>query len=773
MHPVNRFLLLATFLLLSATSFAQVSFYQPDTSVKVYAYGNLQTLAWCGGFNNPQFSMADLNRDGKKDLVVFEPNFGVKTFINRGVAGAPDYRYEPAYALNFPPLYSYLVLADYNCDGIADLFHRGGTGFSVYKGFYNWGNQLCFSFYKELYYSNDVATGGPANAYVNPGDIPAIADIDNDGDVDFISYYITGGYMHLYKNMRVELGLPCDSLPISLKDKCWGKVYQGFYRTHLLGYSCSNAGLLKPMANGGGNPNLGQKVTHSGNTPTAFDWDMDGDYDYLDGSVSYNELTFLKNGRVETGYPVDTMISQDTVWQTGGKQVNIAVWPTAYNIDIDNDGKKDILVSPNSGTAAENYNCIWFYKNLTTPGAPNWQYQSDSFLIDKSIDLGSASYPMLFDYNKDGKLDLLIGSDGYRQSSGLLRSRMSLYKNTSTPGNPAFALETTDFMGMYAYNFQGIAPAAGDIDFDGKADLVIGHTDGTLSYFQNTAATDAVQPVWALTLLQLTDENGDTINAGGNAAPFIYDIDKDGKKDLVIGNLYGYLDYYQNVATTPGAIKLRHIKDRLGNAKADPSQVIGNYSVPFIGKIDSTGNDYILLGSNSGNLYRYTGFQTGDTTINYTLLESQYSYIDTTYNFYNHPGEAYGVYGGRRTAVTVGDLDSSGSYSMIVGNVKGGVEFYKRKVYTVNIPNLDEENGSILLYPNPAEHSIHISWNGILHPEVEISIISADGRKCYTGKAHSGMGHTSVSVESLANGVYVCIVQSGNKRYYNKFTVVR
>jgi len=92
--------------------------------------------------------------------------------------------------------------------------------------------------------------------------------------------------MNLYKNMRVEDGLPCDSIRIKLKDECWGKVYQGFYRTHYLAQTCDNSTLLKPAG----------RPTHSGNTPCMFDWDMDGDMDYLDGSVSYNEMTFLKNG---------------------------------------------------------------------------------------------------------------------------------------------------------------------------------------------------------------------------------------------------------------------------------------------------------------------------------------------------------------------------------------------------------------------------------------------------------------------------------------------
>jgi hypothetical protein len=747
---------------------AQMSLYQADTSIKVYAYSREQTMAWSGGFNTPQFSMGDLNKDGLQDLVVFTPWTGVQTFINRGSAGNPDYRYAPEYALNFPPIYDYLALADYNCDGISDLFHQGSSGFSVYRGYYNSRNQLCFAYYKDLYYSNDIYSGGPVNAFNNPGDIPAIVDVDHDGDLDFISYDIVGGNMDLYRNMQVELGLPCDSIHIALKDRCWGKVYQGFYRTHMLDYSCSNAGLLKQSGSG-------SKKTHSGNTPCLFDWDMDGDYDYLDGSVSFNQMTFLKNGKIEAGGGTDSMISQDTAWQAGGIPINLPSWPAAYNVDVDQDGRKDILVTPNAGGLSENYKCILYYKNLSAPGAPNWVFQSDSFLTDMTIDLGTASYPALFDYDKDGKPDLFVGSDGYYQASGTLQSRLSYYRNTSVPGSPSFTLQTTDLLGISSYGFKGAAPAFGDIDDDGIADMIIGHSDGTLSYFKNIAASDLVTPIWQLAQLALTDASGTIINTGGNAAPFIYDIDKDGKKDLIIGSIYGYIQYYRNVSATSGTISLKLINTKLGNAKADPKHNYGIYSAPFIGKIDSTDIEYLLLGSNSGNIYRFTGFQGGDTAAVYTLLDSNYAFVDSTYNLYNHQGTSYGIYSNLRSTVTVGDIAGDGGFEMITGNVRGGLELYKQKIY---IPHPNEQapavqEGKVQVFPNPATNMLQVRWDGIAAQEVSVSIINMAGQVLHTSVVPAACYSTSLSLSAMPQGLYICLLQSGVQRFYNKFTIIR
>jgi len=742
--------------------------YYPDNTVKVYAYGYEQTMAWCSGFNNPQFTMGDLNNDGKPDLVVFEAGLGVKTFINMGSVSSPDYRYEPDFALNFPPLFNYLILADYNCDGIPDLFHRGLDGFSVYKGYYNSRNQLCFTYYQDLFYTNDASAGGAANAYDNPGgDIPAIVDVDGDGDLDFISYDINGGNMNFYKNMRVEMGLPCDSIHVELKDRCWGKVYQGYWRTHVLPYECDNSGLLRETGD------TANKKTHSGNTACLFDWDMDGDYDYLDGNVSFNEMTFLKNGKHEYGTSIDTMISQDTVWQSGGKQIELLSWPAAFNIDIDGDGKKDLVISPTTRNASENYKCVWWYKNNTTPGSPNWQFQSDSLFVDKTIEAGSGTHPVLFDYNKDGKPDLFVGSDGYRQANGSLRSKISLYLNTSTAGSPSLTFQTRDFLGIDSFGFAGAAPAFGDIDGDSISDMILGHSDGTLSYFKNMASSDTVQPIWHLQQLTLTDMGGATINVDGNAAPFIYDIDKDGKPDLVIGNIYGTIRYYRNMSTTPGTISLKLVNNALGHVKVDAAHSLGCYSTPFIGRIDSSGRDYLVLGSNSGNIYEYDSVASGDTTLTYPLLTSQYSWIDSTFLNYNHPGTAIGVYDNLESTVTVGDIAGDGSLYMIVGSVKGGLELYRRKTKDDMSVPVVTESGSLQVFPNPAGDVLNVSWNGILQSEVRLSILDIEGRTLSAAVYPTAQHSAVVNTAALAPGTYFCLVYSGSRKYYSKFSVIR
>ncbi|HTN18519.1 MAG TPA: VCBS repeat-containing protein, partial [Chitinophagaceae bacterium] len=246
----NKYLLSLTLLCCAGLSHAQFQgyVYKEDSSIKVTRAGVEKTLAWCGGLNTPQFASADLNKDGLADLVVYQRdrNSSVKTFINTGTAGAPAYRYSPRYSKNFPLCSYYLILKDYNGDGIADLFESGGRGFTAYRGYYNAANELCFDKYKSLYYNNDRGSSpGDINASVNPQDIPAIVDVDNDGDLDFLAYYDDGRFINWYQNMQVELGKPKDTIVIRLADHCWGKTEQKSTRAKNLAVYCDNTKLMR------------------------------------------------------------------------------------------------------------------------------------------------------------------------------------------------------------------------------------------------------------------------------------------------------------------------------------------------------------------------------------------------------------------------------------------------------------------------------------------------------------------------------------------------
>ncbi len=729
--------------------------YFRDEGVKAYAWSQEQTMGWCGGLDHPQFCLADLNNDGKKDLVIYERDTRqVKTFINYGSAGHPDYRFRPEYAKNFPPVSEYLKMEDYNRDGVPDLFHKGLPGVDVYKGYYNANNELCFTHYKELYYNNDTHSIGNVNVYVEPSDIPAMIDLDGDGDLDIIAYWSGGAKLYYYKNYQVEDGYPTDSIIIKLADRCWGRLDQVYKRAHNLNVSCDNTGLLGLKPTGGSR--------HTGNCLCLFDADGDGDYDYMDGNVSYSDIQYLQNGKVENSYPVDSMVWQDSLWQSNGHQLHLASWPAAFWLDIDQDGDKDLVFSAHfDGT--ENYRSVAFYENTGSDANPVFTFKSDSFIMDKIIDAGSGSYPVLYDYDRDGKPDLILGSDGFYQPNGTFRSRLVYYKNTSVVNNASLTLQDMDLDGIFADNLAGAAPAIGDLDNDGKDDLVLGQSDGTIAFYPNTAATAAAQPDWhhsPNTQMHLQDSSGAVISVFENAAPFIYDLNRDGKPDLLIGSKYGYLAYYENISTTPGQVKLAFRSSQVGGVNPDSPAVV-TYSVPYVGKMDNTGIDYIVCGSNSGAIYRYDGFQTGNTNINYPAIDTMYSFIND----------------GERSAPTFGDIDGDGKYEMIVGNIKGGVTIYSQnQAANINTAKLSAGNTKdVRVYPNPAKDLLYFSWNKDFATggPVYITVYNITGQKMMQKTIPAGQQGATLSATGLPSGSYFCEVICGANKSVLQVSVLR
>ncbi len=751
--------------------------YEEDFSVKVYAHGKEKSLAWAGGMNNPQFAVADLNNDGLNDLVVYERiNRSVKTFINNGTAGFPKYEYAPKYAKNFPPVQSYLVMADYNCDGIADLFHLGDnvvapmTGIAVFRGYYNQNNELEFEYYKNLFYSNVSYLPFPVNAYVNPSDVPAIVDVDGDGDLDFVAYSNINQVLY-YQNTRVEDGLPCDSIRIRLADNCWGKMMHpdDRYRVYKLGFTCDNSHLLRRAGNQRAN-----KPTHTGGALCLFDADGDGDMDCLAGNESFDDMVFLRNGRIAPGHSgaSDSMVFQDTLW----KDMKLSRGPAGFWIDADADGKKDLLLAPSYENVSENYRCAWFYKNTGTAQAPQYILMSDTFLIDQMIDHGTAAYPFLYDYDKDGLLDLLVGSAGYFQTGGKFRSRVAYYRNTSTTSEISFTLIDEDFLEMkecgmqqippssgrdyadYDCSANGASPTVGDLDLDGKDDLVLGHTDGTLSFYKNMAADPTAQPDWKY-MYRLTDASGQRIDVGEYAMPFIYDLNKDNKPDLIIGYMTGQLFYYENIGE-PGELKLAYRTDTLGGIRVNDFY---GKSAPFFGRMDNAGKDFLVVGSDRGNLYRYDGFENGVDTGSYRQVDENYSYISV----------------GLHTAVAIGDIDNDGKYEMVIGNEFGGVSLYKQALLvdtTLNPPPIaTPEDFNILfrqlrLYPNPADKKLLVGFaDGKPFQNADLVVTSALGQVIWSGRVDSEDGSFELDISSYSEGVYFCRMRAGVHLYTGSF----
>jgi hypothetical protein len=313
-------------------------------------------------------------------------------------------------------------------------------------------------------------------------------------------------------------------------------------------------------------------------------------------------------------------------------------------------------------------------------------------------------------------------------------------------------------MGLSAQNFAGIAPAFGDLDGDGDDDLLIGHTDGTLSYYKNTASTANVQPLWTLDQPLLKAAAGDTINVGYYAAPYIYDINKDTKPDLLVGNQTGQISYFQNSPTVMGP-GLTLGTDFLGSIEAVPGNSYSGYSAIWIGRVDSTNTEYLMLGNGLGNISRWSGFQTGNVTAPYTRVDSVFAGIDV----------------GLRSTPTLGDADGDGKNEIIAGNRLGGLNLFRQgPPLTTGIPRIP--TAGCMMYPNPAQTQVVITWDTNFASDdspVQISLFNALGQRVRESNGLGGRRAVVLSIEGLASGVYTCHIGAPGVQQALKLNVIR
>lgn len=728
--------------------------YRLHTKATVKVNNKDMELPWAGGLNNPQFAMADFNRDGRKDLLIYEINeyqSKVKTFVAKGNG---IYEYNPLYEGNFGNVNGYVKLLDFNGDNIADLIHKNQYGVGIFYGYYN-NNELKFNYYKDLYY--EINTGNWSGVYVSGLAIPAFADLDGDSDIDILSYNVGGNYITYYQNCQVDDGLPRDSVKICLKNWCWGGVKQEFVRKQLLGIPPCNFVYHLTTCKGCPDPRGQHKGTDGPNTICLVDIDSDGDLDYFNGHTAFSDIQFFYNGKSQ--YGVDSMIKEDTVWEANGTKMYMPAYPAAYLLDIDQDGDDDLIFSPMSENT-ENYNCVSFYENTGTNANKNYVHKKNDFLVDRMIDMGKSSYPVLYDFDKDGKDDLFIGSDGfYQPATSRNRSKIAYYRNVSqNAGDYAFELQNDDFLGLYAQNIEGASIAIGDLDNDSLDDLVLGHSDGTFTFYKNHASSNTDVPDWKLEQSELKDAVGAVMDVVDFSAPFIYDIDADGKNDLISGNQYGDMFYYNNAGSN-GSVILTLVTENLGGIKLRTPSYSNPYTVPYIGPMDDTEIDYLVVGGYNGKILRYDGFQNGAMPATYTLIDSNYSYVDA----------------GARSAVTFGNLDgdSDNLYEMVAGNLLGGLDFYKQD-FKVGINDKVKGRNDVLVYPNPANSVLNVRWTkGFANGLVQVQIVSITGQ-VITSKILDEQAVTAkLNIGKVSAGTYYCVVTSGANKSVQPVSILR
>ncbi len=727
-------------------------FFKLNDSIPVKLETGFVTNAWAGGINFGQVSAIDLDLDGKKDLFIFDRSGDkVRTFIRKGAPGTVEFKYDPSYEQKFPQLNNWALLADYNCDGKEDIFCYSsiGAGMDVYKNISSPSTGLQFekvvTQQKSAYFPNASPSTvcGPVkrcNLYISPVDVPAICDIDNDGDLDIITFdLLNGSHMLYHKNMSKELFGSCDSLNFQIANNCWGYATESSQsNSYKLFDTCLNDGIPDPefmrMLEG---KNVNR---HSGSAELCIDLDGDGDKEFIVGDISYNNLTALKNG----GTPQHaSFVAIDTAFPSNNGNsiaVDITTFPAAYYVDIDGDGIRDLVVSPNATNASENFNSFLYYKNNGADNYPIFEFKQNNLLQDQMIDVGEGAAPVLFDYNQDGLQDLFIGNYGYNTKTGL-ENKIALLKNTGTLNSPQFELITRDYANLSSSGFRSMVPAFADLDGDGDPDLIIGDYNGNVHYYRNIANAGA-EPNFILAQAKLKSTNNRFIDVGDFATPQLVDVDKDGKPDLIIGGRSGILSYYRNTGTGTTTPVFDSVSLFFGEVNATQFGYTNGNSYPAM--FTENGTTKLLVGAQDGYLHLYDNIDGN--------LNGKFSLVDSAY---------LGIQQGTKSTPAAADLNNDGYMDLVVGNHEGGVSFYKGVKSMIGINDNYLIHFNFELFPNPANTSIAIKINQEPNKTYLVEIYNIMGQFISSHRLTNAL--LQIDTQTMSQGIYICkVFEIGN-----------
>lgn len=379
--------------------------------ISVKQNGLILNNAWVGGMNAMQYQSMDLNGDNVLDLVTFDrTSQQISTFLQDQPG---NFTFAPQYVNKFPHIENWFVLSDFNQDGRTDLFCATGAGIKVYQN-QTVSGQMLFELVKDPLLT--LGFSGMVNLYVAAPDIPVIADVDSDGDVDILAFEPGGHYIEFHENVSMQKTGKA-GLVFEKSAQNWGNIVH---------YDCREAQILNSDIR---RQSIGQlnRVDHVGNT-----LGRSSTNDLFMGHVSCSNLAFLKN----VGTNQQTKYSNFDFDFLNGFPAVTGVFYSATPLQLIGN-KEEIFVSVNTSDNAGFRQDFQHSSFRITSG------QAKPFLQDQMIDVGERASPCLYDVDSDGDLDLLIAHAGYWKWDDV-RSSIYLYENQSG----VLVFNTADYLGL-------------------------------------------------------------------------------------------------------------------------------------------------------------------------------------------------------------------------------------------------------------------------------------------------------------------------------------
>lgn len=709
--------------------------------MKVTENGNSLLNPWLGGMNLPQFSFLQTDGTGPDEIMTYDRSSSRSLrFFKENIGGNWQYKGEffplkGVFENDSILLMDWALFRDFDLDGVMDFFGGSNGGVRLYKGIPQ-GTGQYFTLFDTLI--KTVNDSGTIPLYVAQADIPAILDVDGDGDLDVLAFDGGGSYVEFHRNYAFENTGQFNTMELRRDDGCWGKFFEsGLSNILTLNATCKGGtGMVDPQST----------AVHAGSTVAAFDATGNGALDIFLGDLLYSSILMGRNNQTSTNGHIDTVFYGYPAYDT---PVDLYQFPAAYFGDVDEDGKTDLIAAPNASNISLNNGNVWYYHNDATGPAADFSLQEKSFLVGEMLDAGTGSHPAFIDYDGDGDEDLVIGNYTLKTTGTGYSSSLFLYLQLSVGGNgrPEWELVDDDWLGVtnaFSPAISGLSPAFGDMDGDGDVDLLLGDSDGKIHYYRNDGG--AGNP--AQFVLAQGQYMG--IDVGQSATPAISDINRDGKPDLVIGEQAGNLNYFENIGTPSAPLfSATANSTSWGGVDVEPVCCSGS-SAPYVfddnlGEFGAPGLRHLLVGSERGRVFAYADL---DAQLGGNFVAS---YSPTFFGKASGPGFT------RRSTLASTVLNGQNHRTWFLGHISGGITAFTHPAY-LSVEESTLRPQWAMLFPNPTQRGSVLQWQaGTPRGEGTLTVVDLAGKVVMERTVKMGENVELAAPQSA--GVYFVRVQ--------------
>ena len=299
-------------------------------------------------------------------------------------------------------------------------------------------------------------------------------------------------------------------------------------------------------------------------------------------------------------------------------------------------------------------NNVLFLENCGTPDSA-WICSQDSAFpsYDVPVSMEDMASPHYFDADNDGNKDFIVGSFYFSSED---HENMKLYRNVTNNTTNVFDFVTDRWLvdGMIDVG-TGAHPVFFDVDQDGRKDLLVAN-----DFYYNGGS-----PIAKIAYYRNTGSGGMSeyswvtddfagISSSGLLAlfPAFGDVDGDGDSDMLLGESTGHLVLYQNVAGAGNPCVF--VLTQVNYQSID----IGDNATPQLVDVDRDGLLDLLIGERSGTLNYYRNTGTAGFPV-FSFITSSFGGVSVVKT---------GAFAGFSVPVL---FDSGNGYELIVGSLSG------------------------------------------------------------------------------------------------------